>query len=171
MTNSVLYISSPRQHHEGYYYCEASNKHGVAVSQRARLDVLGYSIGLPRLIIALNLTSKYCQASNVSSSLMHNPQSCDYNSTLALPSSINKNETDNMVYFLARSLDVSGALITQFEYNARNNATATVAFILHIDLKPWKVDNFTSYLEIAEAIAVAQDNMRKKLEQFNSDIK
>ena len=170
-TKPVLYMSNPRQHHEGYYYCEASNDHGTVVSQRARLDVLGYTIGLPRLLIALNISTQCRQASNSSNSSVQNPLPCDSNYTAEeLPSSINKAMQENITFSLAISLDVTIEQISHIEYSLRNPSTATVAFILDIDNELWKEDNFTSYMEIVEAIVVAETNLRTKLEMFNSFI-
>ncbi|KAJ7327690.1 Putative ephrin-receptor like [Desmophyllum pertusum] len=169
-TKPVLYMTNPRRHHEGYYYCEVSNKHGAAVSQRARLDVLGYTIGLPRLLVVLNLTSHCWLTSNSSNSSVQDPLPCDSNSMEELPSSINKNLTGGILDSLATALNVSLELISGFEYDSRNTSTATVAFIVDIDKEPWKEDNFTSYVDIVEAISIVGANLFEKLEQFNSDI-
>ncbi|KAJ7327695.1 Hemicentin-1 [Desmophyllum pertusum] len=169
-TKPVLYMTNPRRHHEGYYYCEVSNKHGAAVSQRARLDVLGYTIGLPRLLVVFNLTSHCWLTSNSSNSSVQDPLQCDSDSMEELPPSTNKNLTGDILDSLARSLNVSLELISGFEYDSRNTPTATVAFIVDIDKEPWKEDNFTSYVDIVEAIAIVGANLFEKLEQFNSDI-
>ena len=168
-TKPVLYMANPRRHHEGYYYCEASNEHGTEVSQTARLDVLGYSIGLPRLLVGLNLTSHCRSTSNSSSnSTVKAPQPCD--SLEELPSSINENLTATIIHALAKSLNISYELISEFEYDSRNTSTAIVAFILDIENKGWKEDNFTSNMEIVETLADAKANFVDKLEQFSSDI-
>ena len=168
-TKPVLYMANPRLHHEGYYYCEVSNEHGTEVSQRARLDVLGYSIGLPRLLVGLNLTSHCRLTSNSSnSSTVQDPPPCD--SLEELPSSGNETLTATIIHALARSLNVSYELISEFEYDSRNTSTATVAFILDVDSKRWKVENFTSLKEIVEALADVKANFVDNLEQFNSDI-
>ena len=168
-TKPVLYMANPRRHHEGYYYCEASNEHGAEVSRRARLDVLGYSIGLPRLLVGLNLTSYCSSTSNTSrNSTEKDPQPC--HSLEELPSSINENLTATIIHALARSLNISHELISEFEYDSRNTSTAIVAFILDIDNKGWKEDNFTSNMEIVQALADAKANFVDKLEQFNSAI-
>lgn len=168
-TKPVLYMANPRRDQEGYYYCEAFNEHGAEVSRRARLDVLGYSIGLPRLLVGLNLTSHCSSPVNTSNnSTVKDPRPCD--SFKELPSSINENLTAIIVHALARSLNISYELISEFEYDSRNTSTATVAFILDIDNKDWKEGNFTSNKEIVEALADAKANFVDKLEQFNSDI-
>ncbi|XP_078370477.1 uncharacterized protein LOC144654268 isoform X2 [Oculina patagonica] len=170
-TKPVLYMTNPRRHQEGYYYCEVSNMHGAAVSQKARLDVLGYTIGLPRLLIALNLTSRCWLTTNSSnSSTVQDPLPCDNDSIAELPSSINENMTGDIVHSLASSLNVSVELISDFDYDSRNTSTATVAFIIDIDKEPWKEDNFTSYIEIVETLADVKTNLLEKLERFNSDI-
>ncbi len=170
-TKPVLYMSDPRRYHEGYYYCEASNMHGAAVSQKARLDVLSYTIGIPRLLIALNLTSHCWLTTNSSnSSTVQDPLPCENDSIAELPSSINENMSGYIVHLLARSLNISVALISEFDYDSRNTSTATIAFIVDIDKKPWKEDNFTSYMEIAETLADFKANFLEKLVQFNSDI-
>ena len=168
-TKPVLYMANPRRDQEGYYYCEAFNEHGAEVSRRARLDVLGYSIGLPRLLVGLNLTSHCSSTFNTSSnSTVKDPQPCD--SWKKLPSLINGNLTATIIHALARSLNVSYELISEFEYDSRNTSTATIAFILDIDNKDWKESNFTSNMEIVEALADAKSNFIDKLEQFNSAI-
>ena len=170
-TRPVLYINNPHRHHEGYYYCEAVNVHGVAVSQKARLDVLGYTIGLPRLLIALNLTSHCWLISNSSnSSTVQEPLPCENESIVELPSSINENITGDIVHSLTTALNVSVELISDFDYYSNNTSTATVAFILDVDEKPWNEDNFTSFIQIVETLADVKSNLIEKLEQFNSDI-
>ena len=168
-TKPVLYMANPCRHHEGYYYCEASNEHGAEVSQRARLDVLGYSIGLPRLLVGLNLTSHCRSTSNSSSnSTVKAPQPCD--SLQELPSSVNESLTDTIIHALAKSLNITYELVSELEYDSRNTSTAIVAFVLEIDNRSWKADNFTSNREIVETLAEAKANFVDKLEQFNSDI-
>ena len=168
-TRPVLHMPSPRRHQEGYYYCEASNEHGVAISQKARLDVLGYSVGLPRLLFALNISSSCWEVSNSSNNSMHKALSCN-SSIEVLPSSENETLTDDIRRSLARSLNASIKLISEFEYSSRNNYTATIAFILDIDKEAWKQSNFTHHMEIVEAIADVGANLIEKVEQFNSSI-
>ncbi len=170
-TKPVLYMTDLRRHHEGYYYCKASNLHGAAVSQKARLDVLGYSIGLPRLLIALNLTSHCWLTTNSSnSSILQDSLPCENDFIAEFPSSINENMTGDIVHSLASSLNVSVELISDFDYDSRNTSTATIAFIVDIDKKPWKEDNFTSYIEIVETLADVEASLLEKLVRFNSDI-
>ena len=168
-TRPVLHMPGPRRHQEGYYYCEASNEHGVAISQKARLDVLGYSVGLPRLLFALNISSSCWEVSNTSNNSVHKALSCN-SSIEALPSSENETLTDDILRSLARSLNASIKLISEFEYSSRNNYTATIAFILNIDKEAWKQSNFTRHMEIVEAIADVGANLIEKVEQFNSSI-
>ena len=168
-TKPVLYMANPRRHQEGYYYCEAFNEHGAEVSRRARLDVLGYSIGLPRLLVGLNLSYHCSSTFNTSNnSSVKDPPPCD--SLEELPSSVNENLTATIIHALARSLNISHKLISEFEYDSRNTSTATVAFILDIDNAGWKEDNFTTNMEIVEALADAKANFVDKLEQLNSDM-
>ena len=170
-TKPVLYMTNPRRHHEGYYYCEVSNVHGSAVSEKARLDVLGYTIGLPRLLIALNLTSHCLLTANSSnSSTVQDPLPCDNDSIAELPSSINENMTGDIVHSLASSLNVSVELISGFDYDSRNTSTASIAFIVDIDKERWKDENFASYIEIVETLADVKANLLEKLERFNSDV-
>ena len=168
-TRPVLHMPGPRRHQEGYYYCEASNEHGVAISQKARLDVLGYSVGLPRLLFALNISSSCWEVSNSSNNSVHKALSCN-SSIEVLPSSENETLTDDILRSLARSLNASIKLISEFEYSSRNNYTATIAFILDIDKEAWKQSNFTRHMEIVEAIADVGVNLIENVEQFNSSI-
>ena len=168
-TRPVLHMPGPRRHQEGYYYCEASNEHGVAISQKARLDVLGYSVGLPRLLFALNISSSCWEVSNTSNNSVHKALSCN-SSIEVLPSSENETLTDDILRSLARSLNASIKLISEFEYSSRNNYTATIAFILDIDKEAWKQSNFTSHMQVVEAIAYIGANLIEKVEQFNSSI-
>ena len=168
-TRPVLHMPGPRQHQEGYYHCEASNEYGVAISQKARLDVLGYSVGLPRLLFALNISSSCWEVSNSSNNSMHKALSCN-SSIEVLPSSENETLTDDIRRSLARSLNASIKLISEFEYSSRNNYTATIAFILDIDKEAWKQSNFIRHMEIVEAIADIGANLIEKVEQFNSSI-
>ena len=168
-TRPVLHMPGPRRHQEGYYYCEASNEHGVAISQKTRLDVLGYSVGLPRLLFALNISSSCWEVSNTSSNSVHKALSCNSGKDV-LPSSENETLTDDIRRSLARSLNASIKLISEFEYSSRNNYTATIAFILDIDKEAWKQSNFTCHIEIVEAIAVIGANLIEKVEQFNSSM-
>ena len=168
-TRPVLHMPGPRRHQEGYYYCEASNEHSVAISQKARLDVLGYSVGLPRLLFALNISSSCWEVSNSSNNSVHKALSCN-SSKEVLPSSENEALTDEICRSLARSLTASIRLISEFEYSSRNNYSATIAFILDIDKEAWKQSNFTRHMEIVEAIADVGANLIEKVEQFNSSI-
>ena len=168
-TRPVLHMPGPRRHQEGYYYCEASNEHGVAISQKARLDVLGYSVGLPRLLFALNISSSCWEVSNSSNNSVHKALSCN-SSKEVLPSSENEALTDEICRSLARSLTASIRLISEFEYSSRNNYSATIAFILDIDKEAWKQSNFTRHMEIVEAIADVGASLIEKVEQFNSSI-
>ena len=168
-TRPVLHMPGPRRHQEGYYYCEASNEHGVAISQKARLDVLGYSVGLPRLLFALNISSSCWEVSNSSNNSVHKALSCN-SSKEVLPSSENEALTDEICRSLARSLTASIRVISEFEYSSRNNYSATIAFILDIDKEAWKQSNFTRHMEILEDIADVGANLIEKVEQFNSSI-
>ena len=171
-TRPVLYIANPDLHQEGYYYCNASNAHGIAVTQIARLDVLNYTVGLPRLLVAFNLTTRCWNSSSISSnSSAPNPLPCDSESINIEPSSLDRNLslTRILLQSLATSLNVSKELIPQLEYFSRNDSRLSVIFILNVVNKPWKQDNLKLYVDIVEAIAVAKANMFKKLQQFNTE--
>ena len=169
-TRPVLYIANPHLHQEGYYYCKAANKYGAVVSRRARLDVLNYTIGLPRLLVVFNLTTHCWLTSNYSNGSVHDPLLCASESVNVLPSAVDKNLTNNFLRSLARSLNVSVELISELSHDSGNTSKSSAAFVLDIDNKPWKNDNFTSYVEIVEAISNAEAYMFRKLEQFNSDV-
>lgn len=172
-TRPVLYIANPDLQQEGYYYCNASNAHGMAVTQRARLDVLNYTVGLPRLLVAFNLTTRcWNSSSNSSNSSSPNPLPCDSESINIEPSSLDRNLslTRILLHSLAGSLNVSKELISQLEYFLRNDSRLSVIFILNVVNKPWKQDNLKLYVDIVEAIAFAKANMFKKLQQFNTEV-
>ena len=170
-TRPVLYIANPDLHQEGYYYCNASNAHGIAVTQIARLDVLNYTVGLPRLLVAFNLATRcWNSSSNSSNSSAPNPLPCDSESINIEPSSLDRNLslTRILLHSLANSLNVSKELISQLEYFSRNDSRLSVIFILNVVNKPWNQDNLKLYVDIVEAIAVAKANMFTKLRQFNT---
>ena len=172
-TTPVLFIANPDLQQEGYYYCKASNAHGIAVTQRARLDVLNYTVGLPRLLVAFNLTTRcWNSSSNSSNSSVPNPLPCDSESRNIEPSSLDRNLslTRILVHSLANSLNVSKELISQLEYFSRNDSRLSVIFILNVVNKPWKQDNLKLYVDIVEAIAVAKANILTKLQQFNTEV-
>ena len=169
-TKRMLYVANPQLHQEGYYYCGASNEHGAAVSQRARLDVLNYTIGLPRLLIAFNLTTHCWLTSNSSNSSSQDLMPCDWESLKVLSSWQDKNLTSNLLHSLARSLNVSIESISKLKYDTGNTSKSSVAFAIDVENKSWKANNFTSHIEIAEAIAVAEGDILENLEQFNSDV-
>ena len=169
-TRPVLYIVYPHLHQEGYYYCEASNEYGTVVSRRARLDVLNYTIGFPKLLVAFNLTTHCWLTSNYTNGSVHDPLLCASESVNVLPSSLDKNLTNNFLRSLAKSLNVSVELISELSYDSGNTSKYSAAFVLDIDNKPWGDDNFTSYVDIVEAISNAETYMLRKLEQFNSDV-
>ena len=166
----VLYMANPQLHQEGYYYCEASNEHGAAVSQRARLDVLNYTIGLPRLLIAFNLTSHCFLTSNSSKSSAQDPCTSESDSFNVLPSSLDKNLTNNLLHSLTSSLNLSIEVISNLVYHPINSSKSSLVFVIDVDNEPLKEENFTSYMEIVETITVVEANLRKKLKQFNSDV-
>ena len=172
-TRPVLYIANPDLQQEGYYYCNASNAHGIAVTHRARLDVLNYTVGLPRLLVAFNLATRcWNSSSNSSNSSAPNPLPCDSESINIEPSSLDRNLslTRILLHSLAHSLNVSKELISQLEYFSRNDSRLSVIFILNVVNKPWNQDNLKLYVDIVEAIAVAKANMFTKLRQFNTEV-
>ena len=172
-TRPVLYIANPDLHQEGYYYCNASNAHGIAITQIARLDVLNYTVGLPRLLVAFNLATRcWNSSSNSSNSSAPNPLPCDSESINIEPSSLDRNLslTRILLHSLANSLNVSKELISQLEYFSRNDSRLSVIFILNVVNKPWNQDNLKLYVDIVEAIAVAKANMFTKLRQFNTEV-
>ena len=172
-TGPVLFIANPDLQQEGYYYCNASNAHGIAVTQRARLDVLNYTIGLPRLLVAFNLTTRCSNSSSNSfNSSAPNPLPRDSESINIEPSSLDRNLslTRILLHSLASSLNVSKELISQLEYFSRNDSRLSVIFILNVVNETWKQDNLELYVDIVEAIAVAKANMFKKLQQFNTEV-
>ena len=172
-TRPVLFIANPDLQQEGYYYCNASNAHGIAVTQRARLDVLNYTVGLPRLLVAFNLTTRcWNSSSNSSNSSVPNPLPCDSESINIEPSSLDRNLslTRILLHSLASSLNVSKELISQLEYFSRNDSRLSVVFILNVVNKPWKQDNLKFYVDIVEAIAVAKANILTQLQQFNTEV-
>ena len=172
-TRPVLFIANPDLQQEGYYYCNASNAHGIAVTQRARLDVLNYTVGLPRLLVAFNLTTRcWNSSSNSSNSSVPNPLPCDSESINIEPSSLDRNLslTRILLHSLASSLNVSKELISQLEYFSRNDSRLSVVFILNVVNKPWKQDNLKFYVDIVEVIAVANANILTQLQQFNTEV-
>ena len=172
-TRPVLFIANPDLQQEGYYYCNASNSHGIAVTQRARLDVLNYTVGLPRLLVAFNLTTRcWNSSSNSSNSSVPNPLPCDSESINIEPSSLDRNLslTRILLHSLASSLNVSKELISQLEYFSRNDSRLSVVFILNVVNKPWKQDNLKFYVDIVEVIAVAKANILTQLQQFNTEV-
>ena len=172
-TRPVLFIANPDLQQEGYYYCNASNAHGIAVTQRARLDVLNYTVGLPRLLVAFNLTTRcWNSSSNSSNSSVPNPLPCDSESINIEPSSLDRNLslTRILLHSLASSLNVSKELISQLEYFSRNDSRLSVVFILNVVNKPWKQDNLKFYVDIVEVIAVAKANILTQLQQFNTEV-
>ena len=172
-TRPVLFIANPDLQQEGYYYCNASNAHGIAVTQRARLDVLNYTVGLPRLLVAFNLTTRcWNSSSNSSNSSVPNPLPCDSESINIEPSSLDRNLslTRILLHSLASSLNVSKELISQLEYFSRNDSRLSVVFILNVVNKPWKQDNLKFYVDIVEVIAVAKTNILTQLQQFNTEV-
>lgn len=170
-TKPVLYIANPRLDQEGYYYCEASNKHGVAVSQRARLDVLNYTIGLPRLLVAFNLTTRCWLTANSSNSSLRDPELCILETVNASQSWRDRNLTNNLLRSISRSLKVSPDLISHLDHDSfANTSKSSVAFVLDIDNKPWGEENFTFFVEIVEAISEAEDQLIAKVEQLNLDV-
>ena len=172
-TRPVLYIANPDLQQEGYYYCNASNAHGIAVTHRARLDVLNYTVGLPRLLVAFNLATRcWNSSSNSSNSSAPNPLPCDSEPINIEPSSLDRNLslTRILLHSLANSLNVSKELISQLEYFSRNDSRLSVIFILNVVNKPWNQDNLKLYVDIVEAIAVAKANVFTKLRQFNTEV-
>ena len=168
-TKPVLYIAKPHLHQEGYYYCEASNDHGTAVSHRARLDVLNHTVVLPRLLIAFNLTTQCWLTSNSPNNSAQSPPKCD-NESSTLPSSLNRNLTGSLRHSLARSLNLSMELISELEYYSQNTSKFSVVFTVDFSTESWKERNVTSFIEIADVIAEAEANMVEKLDLFNSDM-
>ena len=164
-TRPVLYIADPRLNQEGYYFCEASNEHGRAVSQRARLDVLNYTVGLPRLLITFNLTNLCWLTSNSSNSSTLDSQLCD-----GLPSSLDDNLTDSLLNSLATSLNLSTSSISGLTYYSEHKSKLYLSFVIDFEKELSKDENFTIFTKVAEAIAIADARMVEKLQKFNSDV-
>lgn len=137
------------------------------------MDVLNYTVGLPRPLVAFNLATRcWNSSSNSSNSSAPNPLSCDSESINIEPSSLDRNLslTRILLHSLANSLNVSKELISQLEYFSRNDSRLSVIFILNVVNKPWNQDNLKLYVDIVEAIAVAKANMFTKLRQFNTEV-
>ena len=164
-TRPVLYIADPRLNQEGYHFCEASNEHGRAVSQRARLDVLNYTVGLPRLLITFNLTNLCWLTSNSSNSSTLDSQLCD-----GLPSSLDDNLTDSLLNSLATSLNLSTSSISGLTYYSEHTSKLYLSFVIDFEKELPKDENFTIFTKVAEAIAIADARMVEKLQKFNSDV-
>ena len=164
-TRPVLYIANPRLNQEGYYFCEASNEHGRAVSQRARLDVLNYTVGLPRLLITFNLTNLCWLTSNSSNNSAPDSQSCD-----GLPSSLDDNLTDSLLNSLATSLNLSTSSISGLTYHSEHTSKPYLLFVIDFGKDLSKDENFTTFTKVAEAIAIADARMVENLQKFNSDV-
>ena len=164
-TRLVLYIADPRLNQEGYYFCEASNEHGRAVSQRTRLDVLNYTVGLPRLLITFNLTNLCWLTSNSSNSSTLDSQLCD-----GLPSSLDDNLTDSLLNSLATSLNLSTSSISGLTYYSEHTSKLYLSFVIDFEKELSKDENFTIFTKVAEAIAIADARMVEKLQKFNSDV-
>ena len=161
-TRPVLYIADPHLNQEGYYFCKASNKHGTAVSQRARLDVLNYTICFPRLLITLNLTTLCWLTSNSSSNSSPDSQLCD-----GFPSSMDDNLTDSLLNSLATSLNLSTSSISGLTYYSEHKSKLYLLFIINFKKYLSKDENFT---KVAEEIAVRDAWMVENLQKFNADV-
>ena len=164
-TRPVLYIADPHLYQEGYYFCEASNEHGRAVSQRARLDVLNYTVGLPRLLITFNLTNLCWLTSNSSNKSVPDSQLCD-----GLPSSLDDNLTDSLLNSLATSLNLSTSSISGLTYYSEHTSKLYLSFVIDFEKELSKDENFTIFTKVAEAIAIADARMVENLQKFNSDV-
>ena len=164
-TRPVLYIADPHLYQEGYYFCEASNEHGRAVSQRARLDVLNYTVGLPRLLITFNLTNLCWLTSNSSNSSAPDSQLCD-----RLPSSLDDNLTDSLLNALATSLNLSTFRVSDLTYYSENTSKPYLLFTVDFDKDLLKDENLTTFTKVAEAIAVGEARMVENLQKFNADV-
>ena len=164
-TSPVLYIADPHLYQEGYYFCEASNEHGRAVSQRARLDVLNYTVGLPRLLITFNLTNLCWLTSNSSNNSAPDSQLCD-----GLPSSLDDNLTDSLLNSLATSLNLSTSSISGLTYYSEHTSKLYLSFVIDFEKELSKDENFTIFTKVAEAIAIADARMVENLQKFNSDV-
>ena len=161
----MLYIADPRLNQEGYYFCEASNRHGRAFSQRARLDVLNYTVGLPRLLITFNLTNLCWLTSNSSNESVPDSQLCD-----GLPSSLDDNLTDSLLNSLATSLNLSTSSISGLTYYSEHTSKLYLSFVIDFEKDLSKDENFTTFTRVAEAIAIADARMVENLQKFNSDV-
>ena len=164
-TRPVFYIADPHLCQEGYYFCEASNEHGKAVSQRARLDVLNYTVGLPRLLITFNLTNLCWLTSNSSNSSAPDSQLCD-----RLPSSLDDNLTDSLLNSLATSLNLSTFRVSDLTYFSENTSKPYLLFTIDLDKDLLKDENLTTFTKVTEAIAVGEARMVENLQKFNADV-
>ena len=164
-TRPVLYIADPHLYQEGYYFCEASNEHGRAVSQRARLDVLNYTVCLPRLLITFNLNNLCWLTSNSSNSSAPDSQLCD-----RLPSSLDDNLTDSLLNALATSLNLSTFRVSDLTYYSENTSKPYLLFTVDFDKDLLKDENLTTFTKVTEAIAVGEARMVENLQKFNADV-
>ena len=60
ITTPYLRLSSLKIENSGFYYCNVSNLHGTVQSRMARVDVLRFFSGVPRMAVRLNL--KQCMS-------------------------------------------------------------------------------------------------------------
>lgn len=61
-TNPVLAMHNLTSESNGIYYCNVSNRHGTIQSKNAKLDVLDFAPGVPRIAVLFGL--KYCKESS-----------------------------------------------------------------------------------------------------------
>ena len=69
MTGPVLEIGNPTTENAGFYYCNVSNLHGAVQSRIARLDILRFIPGVPRIALSVKLKQCISTPSVVKSSL------------------------------------------------------------------------------------------------------
>ncbi|KAL9986757.1 hypothetical protein ACROYT_G000947 [Oculina patagonica] len=85
----VLRLSNLTTANAGFYYCNVSNIHGTVQSKKARLDVLRFAPGIPRIAVSLKLkqcmsasssgnNSSHCKANTSSKSKQVDSAAFDY---------------------------------------------------------------------------------------------
>lgn len=122
MTNensNLLYIVPDEVEKSGYYYCEASNERGKAVSRKARLDVLGITATNPKIAVIFNATNE-CAASSCQAG----------QNNISIPSYLDKTLKTSIRSLVTRSMNVSRKSISHIRYLPLSKSKAKVYFFL-----------------------------------------
>ena len=137
----------------GLYFCEATNRNGVAQSAKARLDIVNATVALPRVATILKVTT-----------------SCNTNASSCSDNSLPQRTAENIKQALIKFLNIHPTLFKDYHYKQQGAAVATVNFTLTVDKSVFSNLVVPTFDDKARVIDSERRKMLQKLIYLYKDI-